>query len=304
MLHGLDDGSNLPIPNRERNNGGSLIVWSGHPQGAALPPWSKPSSEDHVDLLRKLESCQASQPSQPSPGQSYPGQTSPGPSYAGQSGPPPSDLGGERRTSRSRPKLPIIILSFVLFLVIAALIVVGTLLGTRISKLENTIPPLAVATATNSAAGNDNNNNDNNSNLPSSSATDNPNPSSTSTSIPNASYIPPPPAPANIQVTGWTHLGCYYDSEVRVLPEAFVSSVNMTNEACAEHCTSDGRRTRNFGTQVAVQCYCGTATAAVLASRRAPDWMCSRQCGGRWGIAENCGGNWVLSLWERDGDEE
>jgi hypothetical protein len=76
----------------------------------------------------------------------------------------------------------------------------------------------------------------------------------------------------------------------------------MTNAGCADYCSADGKTPKHFGTQVAVQCYCGTATQAVLASRRAPDWMCMHQCGGRWGMTENCGGNWVLSLWERDED--
>ncbi|KAH6650531.1 hypothetical protein F5144DRAFT_608467 [Chaetomium tenue] len=294
---GLDDGANLPIPNRERNNGGSLIVWSGHPQRAVLPPWKKPASEADVDLIRKLESSQLSQTSH-----GYGPPSPPPPPHALLPPSTPSESeSGERRGSRSR--LPIIILSAVLFLIIAALIVVSSILGTKIAKLENTISPLAVAVAESAANGTTTNNNNNNNNpyTTTSTTANNLNPSQTTTTT-SSTAPPPAPLPPTIQVAGWTYLGCFYDSEVRVLPEAFLSATDMTNAGCADYCSEGGKTPRHFGTQVAVQCYCGTATQAVLASRRAPDWMCMHQCAGRWGVSENCGGNWVLSLWERDED--
>ncbi|KAL2184030.1 hypothetical protein L209DRAFT_757364 [Thermothelomyces heterothallicus CBS 203.75] len=73
----------------------------------------------------------------------------------------------------------------------------------------------------------------------------------------------------------------------------------MTNEACADFCLGAGRRPRHFGTQVSVQCYCGTASPEMLASRRTPDWQCGHQCRGRSDMADTCGGNWALTLRER-----
>jgi hypothetical protein len=201
--------------------------------------------------------------------------------------------------------LPTFVLSCILLVVTAALIILGGVLGSKITTLENTIPsltsitnPLGGPTSANETAINNNNNSNNNSTTSpssSSSSSNTPNPDSSTTTT--TTTLTPP----TILVSGWTYLGCYYDSEVRVLPDAFLSALNMTNEACSDFCSTDGRHTQHFGTQVALQCYCGSASAAVLASRRAPDWACEQQCRGRGGIREYCGGDWTLSLWERDG---
>ncbi|EAQ93096.1 predicted protein [Chaetomium globosum CBS 148.51] len=112
-----------------------------------------------------------------------------------------------------------IILSAVLFLIIAALIVVSSILGTKIAKLENTISPLAVAVAESAANGTttNNNNNNNNNNNPYTTTTSSPvnnlNPSQTSSTTTSSTAPPPAPLPPTIQVAGWTYLGCFYDSE-------------------------------------------------------------------------------------------
>ncbi|KAK4041442.1 xylosyltransferase oxt [Parachaetomium inaequale] len=268
----LDDGANLPIPNRERNNGGSLIVYHGHHGfNGAHPhqPWRKPSSETDDDPA-KLESCRLVSPTPPPPERKFFNLT-----------------------------LPTFILSCVLLVVTAALIILGGILGSKITTLENTIPsltsitnPLGSPTSANETASNNNTNTTNNNTSQSSSS------SSSSSNNPGSTTTPTPPT---ILISGWTYRGCYYDSEVRVLPDAFLSAMNMTNGVCAEFCSSDGRRSQHFGTQVALQCYCGSASAAVLASRRAPDWACEQQCRGRGSMREYCGGDWTLSLWERDG---
>lgn len=206
-------------------------------------------------------------------------------------------------------------LSCILFLVTSALIVVGVLLGSKIATLEKTIPGLALHSSPDSA---NQTSPDQNQNSPSSSSTSSS--PSKSSSFSSTTDLPPP-LPPTISVSGWTYLGCYYDSEVRILPDAFLSAVNMTNQVCSEYCTNSykydnnnnnkrsetnsnhRRRTapRHFGTQVSLQCYCGTADDAVLATRRAPDWACMHQCAGRMSAAERCGGDWALTLWERDG---
>ncbi|KAK4144415.1 uncharacterized protein C8A04DRAFT_27872 [Dichotomopilus funicola] len=286
-----DDGTDLPIPNGARNRGGSIIVWSGHPGKQPVHPWHNAQANHQKGSvvlgngLNELEASPSGSPLSPSA----------------------SSL-QNRRIFNLRPST--LILSCILFLVTSALIVVGTLLGSKIAKLENTIPGLALHSSPDSA---NQTSPGHNQNSPSSSSTSS-SPSATTTYAASPSDLPPP-LPPTISVSGWTYLGCYYDSEVRILPDAFLSAVNMTNQVCSEYCTNSytnknnnnsnnqRRRTapRHFGTQVALQCYCGTADNAVLATRRAPDWQCMHQCAGRMSAAERCGGDWALTLWERDG---
>jgi hypothetical protein len=164
---------------------------------------------------------------------------------------------------------------------------VGGLLGSKIAKLESTIPTLLVANST----ANDTANNTANT-LPTTSN------NTGSTGQTTAATM----TPATFPVEGWNYLGCYYDSKVRILPGADLTAGNMTNERCGAFCSASddyGSKPRHFGTEVGVECHCGTVTDSDLKTKRAPDWACGHQCRGRSGVAERCGGNWVVSLWER-----
>lgn len=185
--------------------------------------------------------------------------------------------------------VPVFILSCALLVVTAALIIASGLLASKLAHLEQSIPSLALAAISNT--------------------TTNPNPN-TNTNTNTTAAAPAALsalAPPTVLVSGWTYLGCYYDSEVRILPDASTTLGNMTNGVCAAFCAAStgssdpASRPRHFGTQHGGQCFCGSATDAVLASRAAPQWMCNHQCRGRSGMSENCGGNWVVSLWEREG---
>ncbi|KAL2199417.1 hypothetical protein P885DRAFT_75834 [Corynascus similis CBS 632.67] len=274
----LDDGTNLPIPNRERNNGGSLMIWSGHPDGQRQffesRQWHKTGAVETTEHgSSRTALC--------SPDASDPGKLE------------SESLGDISRHSRRKPfnfTLSTIVLSCVLFLVTAGLIATGSILGRRIAELEDRVPSFVNESTEEGSTTNETGGNSTSSTSPSSSA---PSPNPSETGI-------PPPTPPTVLVSGWKHLGCYYDSSVRLLSDDFYSASNMTNARCAEFCSSDGRRPRYFGTQVSVQCFCGTANPDVLAGRRAPDWQCSKQCPGRDDMAETCGGNWALTIWERE----
>lgn len=183
--------------------------------------------------------------------------------------------------------VPVFILSCALLVVTAALIIASGLLASKLAHLEQSIPSLALA-AINTTTSNPNLNT-------------NPSTNTTSPAQTALSALAPP----TVLVSGWTYLGCYYDSEVRILPDASTTASNMTNGVCGAFCSASARdaasKPRHFGTQHGGQCFCGSVTEAVLASKVAPQWMCNYQCRGRWGMSENCGGNWVVSLWERDG---
>ncbi|KXX79436.1 Xylosyltransferase oxt [Madurella mycetomatis] len=242
-----DSGANLPIPNRERNNGGELEVCQyPHQVNGPHPwPWRKTAHDDES----QLESCRH---------------------------PPPPP---ERKILNI--KLPTFILSSVLLVVIAALIITAGLLGSKIAGLERTIPLLPTTTSPSSDDGRN--------------TTDtNQHPPATTQHPPTITYVPSVPVP------GWTYLGCFYDSRLRVLPYQKPSARNMTNGYCADMCAADNpMHHRHAGTQHGNQCFCGTATPENM--RRAPDWACNDQCSGQPIKMENCGGNWVLSIWEKAG---
>ncbi len=167
------------------------------------------------------------------------------------------------------------ILSCALVVATAALIISGELLASKINNLEKSIPSFAL-TAVNTSNG-------------------------SSTLAPAVKTKPMPPT---ILVSGWTYLGYYSDSDVRLLPDASTSLANLTNGICGTFCTASvadaASKPRHFGTQHGTQCCCGSVTDAVLATKMAPEWLCNYQCKGRWGMSETCGGDWVLGLWERD----
>lgn len=246
------------------------MVWSGHPdsqrQFFESPSWNTPIATATNTELGSRTAVPSRDASDPGKRESCQGIPLP---------PSPRKL--------FNITLSTIVLSCLLLAVTAGLIATGCILGRRIAKLEDKISTLT------DTSGIDN----------SSSSSSSPSSSSSSTAATTTTTTLATPAPPTILVSGWKYLGCYYDSTVRLLPDASESAANMTNGACADFCHGTSRQPRHFGTQVSVQCYCGTASAEMLASRRAPDWQCGHQCGGRDDMAEICGGNWALTLWER-----
>jgi hypothetical protein len=87
-----------------------------------------------------------------------------------------------------------------------------------------------------------------------------------------------------------TFLGCYVDTQVRVLNGyTFGSTTGMTNQVCQQKCKTEGFK--YAGTEYASQCFCGnTAPTQSVGSQE-----CSMSCTGAPG--ETCGGVWRLSVY-------
>ncbi|KAK0667326.1 WSC domain-containing protein [Cercophora samala] len=101
---------------------------------------------------------------------------------------------------------------------------------------------------------------------------------------------------ADGRLGGWKNLGCYADSEQRILRGGIISGDNMTNSLCAEICSDS--KFKYFGTEHGNECMCGESAAEVRGS--APG-DCDMGCNGtplgsQW---ESCGGFWFLNLWQR-----
>lgn len=113
-----DYESNLPIPNREKNNGSGLEVYHCHHQMNGQHPWRKPERqlEDDEHTMCRHTKSSSSQPS-------------------------------VRRMVLGL-ELPVAILAFVLVLVVASLVLVAGLLGHKIIQLERNMPTLTANAST------------------------------------------------------------------------------------------------------------------------------------------------------------
>ncbi|KAK4227350.1 WSC domain-containing protein [Podospora fimiseda] len=191
-------------------------------------------------------------------------------------------------------ELPILILSCAVVILSAALAVTGTLLGLKLSSLEENVQAIMSINSTNrsSQAPPSQNNSENHTN------------STNSTTILYTSYTNTSteyPLPLEyLKVPGWTYLGCYFDSANRVLPEVVLrDNTKMTNKVCGRTCAQEGYNM--FGTENKGECWCGNENIDNATKRqRAPDWTCDMMCGGAADGYEPCGGFWTISLWGKN----
>ncbi|XP_060580600.1 uncharacterized protein LOC132737348 [Ruditapes philippinarum] len=86
------------------------------------------------------------------------------------------------------------------------------------------------------------------------------------------------------------YLGCYVDSNSRILSEKNTSDNKMTTELCLAFCKGHGLKYAL--TQYSSQCFCGNSLGNV---QKAPDSECSYDCKGA--TSEKCGGFWRGSLY-------
>ncbi|KAK4231014.1 xylosyltransferase oxt [Podospora fimiseda] len=233
-----DFESNLPIPNSERNYGSSLEVCQcQHQMGGHQHPWRKAQSEYDADQA------------------TYPGNL-------------PEVVRPKRKILGL--KTPIALLTLFLALCIASIVLLGGLLGHKISQLEKQV--------------------DNNSTT---------SPVQTPPAQTPGLSLGPAPQTEILQITvpGWSLLGCFYDNwENRALREGyFYDKDNMTNNVCAEKCA----QAKFFGTEWR-RCFCGDS-GSNSRLKRAPDWACQTQCPGQQTVSEACGGDKArISVWQRN----
>lgn len=98
-------------------------------------------------------------------------------------------------------------------------------------------------------------------------------------------------APAQLPVVGaYDFYGCLTDGGARTLSAATVFSASMTLETCATFCAGY----TYFGTEYAVECYCGNTIAATGVSADADE--CSTSCGGD--DSQLCGAGDRLSVYQ------
>ncbi|KAK4180743.1 WSC domain-containing protein [Triangularia setosa] len=199
----------------------------------------------------------------------------------------------EKRICGVRLSILFFITTGLLVLVIAALALVGGLLGSKISSLETSYPALAsnVAAISGGSTNGGNSNDapvDNNSN----SGTGTPSSSPSQTSSAPVTYS------TNVVVDGYRYVGCYYDNDSQrlLIDQPVKGNSSMTNVMCSRICTGF----KYFGTEIGIDCYCGNSIAGGAVNPKANEWDCSVKCpGNNRGRKEICGGDWSISIWER-----
>ncbi|KAK4170466.1 xylosyltransferase oxt [Cladorrhinum sp. PSN259] len=246
-----DFESNLPIPSSERNHGSSLEVCECQHHMHGQHPWRKAHQESEYDGADQA-------------------------TYLPEVVPHP-------RRKVMGLELPIAILTFFLALSLASVVLVGGLLGHKISRLEKQVPSLLQPQSQTNGS------------------SSSPVPATIQSGSGSSSQLGlvPPPASDILQISikGWTYYGCFYDQEARSLQPGYVyDKENMTNTLCADRCEADASY-RFFGTEWR-RCFCGETDALL---KRAPDWACQTQCPGQQKTWEACGGDkYRISVWKRD----
>ncbi|KAK4194413.1 WSC domain-containing protein [Triangularia verruculosa] len=201
----------------------------------------------------------------------------------------------EKRICGVRLSILFFITTGLLVLVIAALALVGGLLGSKISSLETSYPALASNVAAISGGNTNSGGTDgSNSNNPPADNNDN---SGAGTSLPTQTISAPVTYSTNIAVEGYRYLGCYYDDTQRLLIDQPVKgNSSMTNLLCSRICSGF----KYFGTEIGIDCYCGNRIEERAVSPKANEWDCSVKCpGNNRGRKEVCGGDWSISIWEK-----
>ena len=99
---------------------------------------------------------------------------------------------------------------------------------------------------------------------------------------------------AGVQCTIEPSVGCYSDSERRLLPSQGmpVNQNDLTIEKCARECYGISDLNTILGVESGTQCYCGNKIPKPR--RKANDTDCNNTCSGD--SSENCGGPWHARL--------
>jgi hypothetical protein len=87
----------------------------------------------------------------------------------------------------------------------------------------------------------------------------------------------------------WKYLGCFVDTETRVLSDAIASGSDMTILQCELLCWSAGFEFA--GVEFASECYCGSTFSGAT---QAPETDCNIACDGD--ATETCGGSWRINV--------
>ncbi|XP_078616879.1 uncharacterized protein LOC144885086 isoform X2 [Branchiostoma floridae x Branchiostoma japonicum] len=96
----------------------------------------------------------------------------------------------------------------------------------------------------------------------------------------------------NCALGGYTYVGCYADSDSRVLPYAEHWDIFQSTANCVNHCRKKGYE--YAGTEFSWQCFCGTGGNFASLAPAVSDDACNMACPGE--PSENCGGTWRISV--------
>ncbi|KAK3393527.1 hypothetical protein B0H63DRAFT_443761 [Podospora didyma] len=318
--------SEAPILNTGRNEGGSLEVYDGshnitshasHGNNlphAVTPPYQYIKPYEEYDGLHPRQTYQHLQQTQQQQQQQYPPQT-----HCQQfempvaaAAPPPSKIYDDNSSGKGggsggdgkgrRVRLVTLVLSCLLVLVIAGLVLVGALLGNKISTLEKSLNEVSsrqqqqqqqqTATAAGASAPS----------APNTAAgivtSGTPTPSRTGASSISSSTTSSEAAAQTTDalVAGYKYIGCYIDTPARILQDGKFLNDTLTNQLCADLC--QGKNFVGTGGNGGNQCFCGALLVPPAA--RGNDFDCNVNCPGRFGQKrEICGGDWTLSVWQK-----
>ncbi|XP_019637351.1 PREDICTED: scavenger receptor cysteine-rich type 1 protein M130-like [Branchiostoma belcheri] len=92
---------------------------------------------------------------------------------------------------------------------------------------------------------------------------------------------------------GYSYMGCYADSDARVLPYVENWDLFQTTSKCVDHCRNSGYE--YAGTEFSWQCFCGTAGNFASLAPAVSDGECNMACPGK--PSENCGSTWRISIY-------
>jgi len=110
---------------------------------------------------------------------------------------------------------------------------------------------------------------------------------------------PPPTTTTTTSSTSptstWSSLGCYQDSNSRILSSYSTTSSSNTPSFCQSLCLSKGYSFA--GTEYGQECYCGSALNNGAVSISSSN--CNSPCAGN--SAQNCGGAWAINVYQFTG---
>jgi glucan endo-1,3-alpha-glucosidase len=100
--------------------------------------------------------------------------------------------------------------------------------------------------------------------------------------------------------TPWTNLGCFVDTESRLLRSHSVTQGAMTPEFCVSACSA--RSFKYAGVEYGGECYCGDVLYTTAngggggrLGEKVADGECNVQCGGD--SSRMCGGSWRANVY-------
>lgn len=110
----------------------------------------------------------------------------------------------------------------------------------------------------------------------------------------SATFVPPPEPNVGEVPGNWRYIGCFKDSQTRVLQGSNMGDStigDMTNARCVQHCQEKGYS--YAGTENRSECWCGKVLQS--GSTKLPDSACAMPC--QSSETECCGGAWKISVY-------